>query len=80
MTSNLKSSKSGYQLMKKSSVNYCHAALMTRFASLWQPLVGSVSKWMDISELAGEQAIKQGYLNTLDGNVSPQQGVIMRMR
>jgi len=43
-------------------------------------LVGSVSKWMDISELAGEQAIKQGYLNTLDGNVSPQQGVIMRMR
>ena len=55
------------------------AALMTRFASLWQPLVGSVSAWMDISELQGEQAIKQGYLNTLDGKVSPQQGVIMRM-
>ena len=56
------------------------AELMTRFAMLWQPLASSVSKWMEVTELTGEQDIKQGYLDTLDGKINPQQGIIMRMQ
>ena len=55
------------------------AELMNRFAELWQPLADSVDKWLEVKELTGEQQIKQGYLDTLNGKISPQQGVIMHM-
>ena len=55
-----------------------NAELMQRFARLWAPLVGSVAKWMKVNEVRGEQAIAQAYLDTLKGNISPEQGTIMR--
>ncbi|MEL0168778.1 MAG: DUF2855 family protein [Pseudomonadaceae bacterium] len=55
------------------------AELMQRFASLWTPLARSVETWMTIHTAEGDMAIRQGYLDTLNGLINPETGMIMRI-
>jgi len=55
-----------------------NAVLMQRFAELWAPLVKSVDSWMNITTLQGQEAMRQAYLDTLQGKVDPDQGLILK--
>lgn len=55
-----------------------NAALMQRFAELWSPLVKSVESWMKITTLEGPEAMRQAYLDTLQGKIEPDQGLILK--
>ncbi len=55
-----------------------NAVLMQRFAELWSPLVASVESWMTVSTLEGQEAMRQAYLDTLHGNIRPDQGLILK--
>ena len=55
------------------------AELMQRFASLWMPLTRSVGSWMEIRTAEGGDAIRQGYVDTLNGLIRPETGVIMKI-
>lgn len=55
-----------------------NAVLMQRFAELWSPLVASVQSWMKVTELQGQEAMRQAYLDTLHGNIQPDQGLILK--
>lgn len=56
-----------------------NAQLMQNFAQLWSPLVASVQQWMKITDVDGEDAVKRAYLDTLQGKVDPDQGLILKM-
>jgi len=58
---------------------YGTSALMQRFAALWAPLVASMQQWMSIREVRGTDAVAQAYLDTLEGRVSPDQGLILTL-
>ncbi|GGD01143.1 DUF2855 family protein [Halopseudomonas salina] len=55
-----------------------NAALMQRFAELWAPLVASVESWMKITTVEGQEAVRKAYLDTLHGNIQPDQGLILK--
>ncbi|MBL4833786.1 MAG: DUF2855 family protein [Pseudomonas sp.] len=55
-----------------------NAVLMQRFAGLWAPLVKSVEGWMNITTMQGQDAFRQAYLDTLQGKVEPDQGLILK--
>lgn len=55
------------------------AQLMERFASLWMPLTRSVGSWMEITTAESGEAIRQGYLDTLNGLIRPETGMTMRI-
>lgn len=54
------------------------AQLMGRFATLWSPLAASVGSWMEIRTVEGGEAMKQAYLDTLNGLIRPETGMIMK--
>ncbi|WP_341707789.1 DUF2855 family protein [Halopseudomonas sp.] len=54
------------------------AELMGRFANLWAPLAKSVNSWIEIKTIEGTEAMLQTYLDTLNGLIKPETGMIMR--
>ncbi|XOZ32159.1 DUF2855 family protein [Halomonadaceae bacterium KBTZ08] len=58
---------------------YGTAALMQRFAGLWAPLVASMEGWMTITEVQGAENVARAYEDTLEGRVSPEQGLILTL-
>ena len=58
---------------------YGTAGLMQRFAALWAPLVASMESWMTINEVRGAEAVTRAYEDTLEGRVSPDQGLILTL-
>jgi hypothetical protein len=55
-----------------------NAELMQNFAKLWAPLVTSVEGWMKVTELKGQESMRQAYLDTLHGDIRPDQGLILK--
>jgi hypothetical protein len=51
---------------------------MQNFAKLWAPLVTSVESWMKVTELQGQESMRQAYLDTLHGDIRPDQGLILK--
>lgn len=64
---------------EQAAEQYGTGALMQRFAALWVPLVASMQQWMSIREMRGTDAVARAYLDTLEGRVSPDQGLILTL-
>jgi hypothetical protein len=53
------------------------AALLQQFAVAWTAFVGSTDNWMQIVELAGEEAIQQTFNHMLAGTAPPSNAFIL---
>ena len=50
-----------------------------RFAAAWATFAPKLDKWLEVTESRGPDAVKQVYLNTLNGHVSPREGHILSL-
>ena len=44
----------------------------TRFGKAWAALVPELGRWIDVTESHGAEAVRQAYLDTLNGRVAPR--------
>ena len=50
-----------------------------RFGAAWSGFTPKLDKWLKVTESRGPDAVKQVYLNTLNGHVSPAEGHILSL-
>jgi hypothetical protein len=50
-----------------------------RFGAAWSGFAPMLDRWLTITEGGGPAAVKQVYLDTLNGRVPPQQGHILSL-
>jgi Protein of unknown function (DUF2855) len=50
-----------------------------RFGAAWATFAPRLDKWLKVTESRGPDAVKQVYLNTLNGHVSPDEGHILSL-
>ena len=50
-----------------------------RFGAAWSGFVPKLDQWLKVSESLGPAAVQQGYLDTLNGRVPPDQGLILSL-
>ena len=50
-----------------------------RFGTAWSGFVPRLDRWIEVSESHGPAAVQQGYLDTLNGRVPPDQGLILSL-
>jgi hypothetical protein len=50
-----------------------------RFGAAWSHFAPVLDKWLKVTESRGPDAVKQVYLNTLNGHVSPDEGHILSL-
>jgi hypothetical protein len=51
----------------------------TRFGAAWSAFVPNLDQWMDVRESRGPAAVQRGYLDTLNGRIPPDQGLILSL-
>jgi Protein of unknown function (DUF2855) len=51
----------------------------TRFGAAWSGFVPMLDRWIKVTESHGQAAVKQVYLDTLNGRVAPDQGHILSL-
>ena len=51
----------------------------TRFGVAWSGLVPKLDRWIDVHEHRGPAAVQRVYLDTLNGRVPPDQGLILSL-
>lgn len=64
---------------EQAAQEYGTGALMQRFADLWVPLIASMASWMTIKEVRGPENVARAYEDTLEGRISPEQGLILTL-
>jgi hypothetical protein len=52
------------------------AGLRDRMAAAWAPFVEWTGGWLRVSERSGGEALQKAYLELLDGDVDPAQGIV----
>jgi Protein of unknown function (DUF2855) len=50
-----------------------------RFGAAWSGIVPNLDRWMDVREGHGPAAVQSAYLDTLNGRVPPDQGLILSL-
>jgi hypothetical protein len=50
-----------------------------RFTAAWATLVPELDKWIQVTERQGPDAVRNAYLATLSGKVSPDQGYMLSL-
>jgi hypothetical protein len=50
-----------------------------RFGAAWSGFVPNLDRWMDVRKDHGPAAVQRGYLDTLNGRVPPNQGLILSL-
>ncbi|MCK1512952.1 DUF2855 family protein [Bradyrhizobium sp. 190] len=50
-----------------------------RFGAAWSGFAPKLDQWMKVSESHGPAAVQRGYLDTLNGRVPPDQGLILSL-
>ncbi|HZE53421.1 MAG TPA: DUF2855 domain-containing protein, partial [Bradyrhizobium sp.] len=50
-----------------------------RFGAAWSGFAPMLDRWLKITEGRGPAAVKQVYLDTLNGRVPPEQGHILSL-
>jgi hypothetical protein len=50
-----------------------------RFGAAWTELVPHLPNWIDVVERRGPAAVREAYLDTLQGRVPPDQGLILSL-
>lgn len=51
----------------------------TRFGAAWSGFAPMLDRWLTVTEGRGPAAVKQAYLDTLNGRVPPDQGLILSL-
>jgi hypothetical protein len=54
--------------------------LEDRFAGAWADILASAAGWMAVRQVAGEAAVEAAYLQTLEGAVAPDTGLVLSLR
>ena len=50
-----------------------------RYGAAWAGFVPKLDRWMKVSEHRGPAAVQRAYLDTLNGRVPPDQGLILSL-
>jgi hypothetical protein len=54
--------------------------LEERFAGAWADILAWADRWMTVRHVAGEAAVEAAYLQTLEGAVAPDTGLVLSLR
>jgi hypothetical protein len=65
--------------IRKRATEWGPGGLETRFGAAWSSLVPMLERWIKVTEGAGQAAVSQVYLDTLNGRVPPEQGHILSL-
>jgi hypothetical protein len=63
--------------IRKRAKEWGPGGIDTRFGAAWSGLVPMLDRWIKVTESHGQAAVKQVYLDTLNGRVPPDQGHIL---
>ena len=65
--------------MRKRAKEWGPGGVETRFGAAWSSLAPNLDRWLKVTESRGPGAVKQVYLDTLNGRVPPDQGHILSL-
>ncbi|SHG60212.1 DUF2855 family protein [Bradyrhizobium erythrophlei] len=66
-------------LIRKRAREWGPGGIDTRFGAAWSGFAPMLDRWLNVIEGRGEEAVKQVYLDTLNGRVLPEQGHILSL-
>ncbi len=65
--------------IRKRAKEWGPGGIDTRFGAAWSGFAPMLDRWLNVIEGRGEEAVKQVYLDTLNGRVPPEQGHILSL-
>jgi Protein of unknown function (DUF2855) len=65
--------------IKKRAREWGPGGIDQRFGAAWSGFAPMLDKWLKVTESRGPDAVKQVYLNTLNGRIPPEQGHILSL-
>ena len=65
--------------IRKRTKEWGPAGFSERFGAAWSTFVPNLDRWMDVREGRGPVAVQRAYLDTLNGRVPPDQGLILSL-
>jgi hypothetical protein len=65
--------------IRKRAKEWGPGGIDTRFGAAWSGFAPMLDRWLNVIEGRGEEAVKQVYLDTLNGRVRPEQGHILSL-
>jgi len=65
--------------MRKRAKEWGPGGIDTRFGAAWATFAPNLDRWLKVTEGRGSAAVKQVYLDTLNGHVPPQEGHILSL-
>jgi hypothetical protein len=65
--------------IRKRAREWGPGGIETRFGAAWSGLVPMLDRWIKVTESHGQAAVRQVYLDTLNGRVPPDQGHILSL-
>ncbi len=65
--------------IRKRAKEWGPGGIDTRFGAAWSGFVPMLDQWLAVTEGSGPEAVKQVYLDTLNGRVAPEQGHILSL-
>jgi Protein of unknown function (DUF2855) len=65
--------------IRKRAREWGPGGINTRFGKAWSGFAPMLDRWLTVSEGRGDAAVKQVYLDTLDGRVPPDRGHILSL-
>ena len=65
--------------MRKRAKEWGPGGVDARFGAAWSGLAPNLDRWLKVTESRGPGAVKQVYLDTLNGRVPPDEGHILSL-
>jgi hypothetical protein len=65
--------------IRKRAKEWGPGGIDTRFSAAWAGFAPMLDRWLEVVEGHGPGAVKQVYLDTLNGRVPPRQGHILSL-
>ena len=65
--------------IRKRTKEWGPAGFDERFGAAWSGFAPNLDQWMKVIESHGPAAVQRGYLDTLNGRVPPDQGLILSL-
>ena len=66
--------------IRKRAKEWGPGGIDARFGPAWAGFAPMLDRWISVTEGCGREAVKQVYLDTLNGRVAPEQGHILSLR
>jgi hypothetical protein len=65
--------------IRKRAKEWGPGGIEQRFGAAWAALLPRLPAWLEVIERRGPAAVREAYLDTLQGRVPPQQGLILSL-